>query len=417
MMLASRLLPAASGLLLLASIPASALAAPHAKASPPAEKAAPAATAAPGPTPVVLGGKVALPPDVPPAPVLADATSYVLMDDATGTVIVAKAPHQHHAPASLTKLMTLYLTYQALQSGTLKMDQTVPISTAAWKSRGSRMFIEPGLPATTKQLIAGLMIDSGNDAAVALAEAVAGTQASFVAMMNNAVKLLHLHDTHYTNVNGLPAPNLYTSALDVALLSRAILAKHPEILKVSIQKYYTYNKIKQRNWNPVIFRDKTVDGLKTGLTDASGHCIDATALRDGRRLIAVVMGTPSWKAGTDDIEALLNYGYRFFANRTVVKAGSAIGALDDPLRDPTHLPVGVAKTVVMTLPSGKGITLTNTVTAKSGLKGPIAKGDIVGEVAIEMAGKPIMTVPAVALVPAKPAGLGQRLLYKIKKLW
>jgi D-alanyl-D-alanine carboxypeptidase (penicillin-binding protein 5/6) len=415
MIFASRLFPALSSLLLLAALPLSALAA----APEPKPQPAAAAEAAPasGPAPIVLGGKVTLPPDVPPAPVLADATSYVLMDDATGTVIVAKAPHEHHAPASLTKLMTLYLTYQALQSGSLKMDQTVPISAAAWKSGGSRMFVEPGMPVTTEQLIAGLMIDSGNDAAVALAEAVAGTQPSFVAMMNNAVKLLRLDDTHYANVNGLPAPDLYTSALDVALLSRAILATHPEILKVTVQQSYTYNKIKQRNWNPVIFRDNTVDGLKTGLTDASGHCIDATALRDGRRLIAVVMGTPSWKAGTDDIEALLDYGYRFFANRTIAKAGEPVGTIDDPLRNPTKLPVGVAKTIVVTLPSGSGVTLTKSLDVADGLKGPIAKGDVVAHLAIALDGKPLQTVPAVALIATQPAGLGQRLLYKIKHMW
>jgi serine-type D-Ala-D-Ala carboxypeptidase (penicillin-binding protein 5/6) len=415
MMFASRLFLTLLSLFLLAALPLSALA--GATEEKPQPAAAAEATPAPGPTPVVLGGKVTLPPDVPPAPVLADATSYVLMDDATGTVIVAKAPHEHHAPASLTKLMTLYLTYQALQSGTLKLDQTVPISTAAWKSGGSRMFVEPGMPVTTEQLIAGLMIDSGNDAAVALAEAVAGTQPSFVAMMNNAVKLLHLDDTHYANVNGLPASDLYTSALDVALLSRAILETHPEILKVSVQQYYTYNKIKQRNWNPVIFRDKTVDGLKTGLTDASGHCIDATALRDGRRLIAVVMGTPSWKTGTDDIEALLDYGYRFFANRTVAKAGEPVGTIEDPLRNPTKLPVGVAKTIIVTLPSGSGVTLTKSLDVADGLKGPIAKGDVVAHLAIALDGKPLQTVPAVALIATQPAGLGQRLLYKIKHMW
>ena len=384
----------------------------------PAPTASPAAAPTnPGPAPVVLDGKIALPSDVPPAPVLPDASSYVLMDFATGTVIAAKAPEERLPPASLTKLMTAYLTYQALKAGTLKMDQVVPVSDEAWKTGGSRMFIQPGLPVTTDQLLQGLMVDSGNDAAVALSQAVAGTQASFVTMMNNAAGLLHLSNTHYENVDGLPTPNHYTSALDLARLSRVIIETFPQVLKISGEQYFTYNKIRQPNWNPVIFRDSTVDGLKTGLTNESGHCIDATALRDGRRLIAVVMGGPSWKASADDIEAILDYGYRFFANQTVMTKDDVVGAIDDPLRDPVHVPVGAAKTVVMTLPTSKGMTLSKKLTVLPNLKGNIAKGDVVAQIAIGLNGQTIETVPAVALVAAKPAGLGQRLMYKLKQLW
>ncbi|MDE2166656.1 MAG: D-alanyl-D-alanine carboxypeptidase [Alphaproteobacteria bacterium] len=375
----------------------------------------PALAASAGSAPVVLDGKIPLPTDVPPAPALSDVSSYILLDDATGAVIAAKAPHAHLPPASLTKLMTVYLTYQALKADTVKMDQVVPVSVAAWKAGGSRMFIQPGMPVTMQQLIAGLMVDSGNDAAVALAQAVAGTQASFVTMMNHTAGLLHLADTHYVNVDGLPADDHYTSAFDLARLSRVIIASYPDILKVAAQQYYTYNKIRQPNWNPLVFRDSTVDGLKTGLTDASGHCIDATAVRSGRRLIAVVMGGPSWKASADDIEALLDYGYRFFGNQTVMKAGDVVGAIDDPLRNPTHVPVSVTETVVMTLPASKTLPLKKTMTVLSGLKGKIAKGEVVAHVAIGVNGKTIDTVPAVATIAAKPAGLGQRLMYEIKR--
>ncbi len=382
------------------------------KVSAPVSKTAPAK---PGPAPVVLGGKIPLPADVPPAPALHDISSYVLMDDATGSVIAAKAPHLALPPASLTKLMTAYLTYQAIKAGTLKMDQTVRVSTAAWKVVGSRMFIQPGMPVTTRQLIAGLLVDGGNDAAVALAQAVAGTRSGFISMMNHTAALLHLTDTHYADVDGLPKAGLHTSAQDIATLSRALIREFPSVLKISSEKYFTYNKIRQPNWNPMVFRDSTVDGLQTGLTKEAGHCIDATALRGGRRLIAVVMGGPSWKASSDGVEALLDYGYRFFSDQMVIKAGHAVGAIDDPLRDPTRLPVSAADTVVMTLPARKSLPLSKTVTALPNLKGKIAKGEIVAHIAIGLNGKTIETVPAVALSAAKPAGLGQQLMYKLKQ--
>ena len=408
--------------LLLSATPA--LAAAPAKPAAPASPAPPPASAPPAsatpasvaPVAVVLDGKIPLPADVPPAPELPDVSSYVLMDYATGTVIAAKAPHLRLPPASLTKLMTVYLTYQALKAGSLKLDQDVPVSVTAWKTGGSRMFIQPGVPVTIQQLIAGLMVDSGNDAAIALAQAVAGTQASFVTMMNHTAGLLHLADTHYENVDGLPIDDHYTSAFDLARLSRVIIETFPDVLKIAGEQYFTYNKIRQPNWNPLVFRDSTVDGLKTGLTDESGHCIDATAVRDGRRLIAVVMGGPSWKASGDDVEALLDYGYRFFDNQTVMKAHDVVGAIDDPLRDPTHVPVSAAKTIVMTLPASKNLPLTKTLTMLPNLKGPITKGEVVAHIAIGLDGKTIETVPAVAVVAAKPAWFGQRLMYRLKQL-
>jgi D-alanyl-D-alanine carboxypeptidase (penicillin-binding protein 5/6) len=187
--------------------------------------------------------------------------SYVLMDMQTGTVIAEKGAMLPRAPASLTKLMT---AYQAIADGKLKPDQDVPVSVAAWKAGGSRMFIAPGMTVTVDQLLHGLVIDSGNDSAVALAQAVAGTQDAFVQRMNAAAEKLGLTGTHYSNVSGLPDPGLQTTALDVAKLSRAILLEYPGILQISAQKHYTFNKIRQRSWNPVLFRDPSVDGLKTG---------------------------------------------------------------------------------------------------------------------------------------------------------
>lgn len=384
------------------------------KAAPPA---APPATLVPtGPPPVALDGKVPLPADVPPPPLLPDVASYILVDDATGAVIAAKAPDLKLPPASLTKLMTAYLTYRALKAGTIHLDQAVMVSPAAWKTTGSRMFIEPNQPVTIEQLIAGLMIDSGNDAAVALAEAIGGTQDGFVAMMQGAAAELHLDDTHYTNVDGLPDPDLLTSARDVARLSSALIKEYPQLLEITKQQHYSYNNITQRNWNPVVFRDATVDGLKTGLTAESGHCIDATALRDGRRLIAVVMGGPSWGASSDDIEALLDYGYRFFTDSAVLAAGEVVGKIENPLMTPPQVAVGVKQGSVVVVPASKQSTPTKALELTAGLKPPIAKDEVVGSVAITVSGAKLLSVPAVALAPAEPVGFVQRWLYDLRQM-
>jgi D-alanyl-D-alanine carboxypeptidase (penicillin-binding protein 5/6) len=371
----------------------------------------------PGSEPVVLGGKVPLPSDVPRPPVLPDVPSYILVDDATGTVIAAKAPDLRLPPASLTKLMTAYLTYRAVKAGTIHLDQAVAVSETAWKTTGSRMFIEPNQPVTVEQLIAGLMIDSGNDAAVALAQAIAGTQASFVTMMQSTGDELHLDDTHYTNVNGLPDPDLLTSARDVARLSQALIQEYPQLLDVTKQQHYTYDKITQRNWNPVVFRDPTVDGLKTGLTAESGHCIDATALSDGRRLIAVVMGGPSRGASSDDIEALLDYGFRFFTDQVVVAAGEVVGSIKNPLMNPSEVAIGTDKPyVVVVLPASKQSVPTKALELTARLKPPIAKGEVLGTVAISLSGTTLVSAPAVALSAATPVGLVQRWLYDVRQL-
>ena len=231
-----------------------------------------AAPSGPPPTPDSPTGDK----NTPEPPVLADMTAYVLMDAKTGAVLAEAAPNMQLAPASLTKLMTAHIVFQALHDGSLKLDQNVTITPEAWHAGGSRMFLSPNTQVTVDQLLHGLIINSGNDAAVALAEQVAGTQDAFVQIMNKDAATLGLTNTNYTNVDGLPDPALHTSAMDVALLSRAILQDEPEILNISKMQSYTYDNITQQSWNPVLFRDPTVDGLKTGLTDESGHCIDVT---------------------------------------------------------------------------------------------------------------------------------------------
>ena len=339
----------------------------------------------------------------PAPPALPGFTAYVLMDATTGTILAEAAPHLPLPPASLTKLMVVHIVYQALHHGSLKPDQTVPVSPEAWKAPGSRMFLDPTSVVTVDQLLHGLIIDSGNDAAVALAEQVAGSQDAFVQMMNQQAASIGLTDTHYVNVTGLPDPALRTSAMDVARLTRVILQDEPEVLQISRQQSYTYDNITQASWNPVLQHDPTVDGLKTGLTQESGHCIDATATRNGMRLIAVVMGGPTWHAATAAIESLLDYGERFFADVPVTTAGQQIGTLTSPLLADGSVAVGAGETTVLTLPADEAKQISRNIAYTTPVGGGVRRGQVLGMITFSVQGRTVATIPAIALADELPA--------------
>ena len=352
----------------------------------------------------------------PAPPVLPDITAYVLMDAQTGAVLAEAAPHLEIPPASLTKLMTAHLVYQAIHHGSLKMDQTVPVSVNAWHQQGSTMFIDPNSIVSVDQLLHGLIIDSGNDAAVALAEQVAGSTDAFVQMMNATAVKLGLTDTNYTNVTGLPDPNLHTSAMDIAVLSRAILQDEPEILQISVQKSYKYNNITQRSWNPVLFKDPTVDGLKTGLTRESGHCIDATARRGSMRMIAVVTGGPTWAISTDAVESLLDYGQNFFTEARIASAGQQVDLVKSEALNSGEVPVGVAKDIVVTLPIDAKKSITHTITITTPLTQGVIKGEVLGSITYSAKGKNLAVAPIVALADSPPTSFTTKLSRKIRSL-
>jgi D-alanyl-D-alanine carboxypeptidase (penicillin-binding protein 5/6) len=373
------------------------------------------ATAAPtGPAPVP--DSPAGDAKTPTPPTLPGMTSYILIDAATGAVLAEAAPDLQVAPASLTKLMTAHLTYQALHGGSLKPDQTVPVSVAAWHAGGSRMFIDPTSVVTVDQLLHGLIIDSGNDAAVALAEQIAGSQDAFVQLMNKQAASFGLSNTNYTNVTGLPDPALRTTARDVATLTRDILAAEPAILDISKLPSYTYNNITQPSWNPVLAHDPTVDGLKTGLTKESGHCIDATAVRNGDRLIAVVMGGPTWHASTAAIESLLNYGEKFFTDAHVATAGTTIDTLKSNALDSGSVAVGPGRTVMLTLPMDAAGRVTTAIAYTADPSNGVTKGETLGTASFSLDGKVLATVPVVALADSPPASFMTRLNRKLQKL-
>nr|WP_295746144.1 D-alanyl-D-alanine carboxypeptidase family protein [uncultured Acidocella sp.] len=373
------------------------------------------ATAAPSGPPPTPDSPIA-DKNTPQPPALPDMTSYVLMDAKTGAIIAEAAPHLQVPPASLTKLMTAHLVYQALHHGSLKLDQTVPVSVDAWHQQGSTMFIQPSSVVNVDQLLHGLIIVSGNDAATALAEQVAGSTGAFVQMMNDMARKLDMTDTNYTNPTGLPDPALRTSSMDVAKLSRAILQDEPEILDISKEQSYTYGGITQRSWNPVLFKDPTVDGLKTGLTREAGHCIDATAKRGDMRFIAVVTGGPTWGESTAAVESLLDYGQRFFTDMQIATANQPIDTLKSEALNSGQVAVGTAQDIVLTVPVDAQKAITHSITYTADLTPGVKKGETLGSVTYSANGKALASVPVIALADSPPASFITKLKNKIRKM-
>ena len=260
---------------------------------------------------------------VPPPPQL-NARSFILIDGDSGRVLAALDPDSRQEPASLTKLMTAYAVFHALQEGRIKLTDMVTISENAWKQEGSRMFVEVGKQVSVENLIQGMIVQSGNDATVALAEFVGGTEPTFVQMMNNYAKQLGMTGSHFTNSAGMPDPEHYITARDAATLADAVISEYPEYYKWYSQREFTWNGITQQNRNGLLWRDPTVDGVKTGHTESAGYCLIASSKRDGMRLVSVVLGTDSMKAREDASAALLNYGYNFFETKRVYSAGQPL---------------------------------------------------------------------------------------------
>ncbi len=286
------------------------IAAPCTAASPAPGSPAPAAALSPAPAT----------PHIPTAPQV-DARSYILVDYRTDKTLAAKDAEARMEPASLTKLMTAYIVFQELAAGKLKLDQPVTVSEHAWRSEGSRTFIELGKPVSVQDLILGMIVQSGNDATIALAERIAGTEETFAQLMNAEAARLGMTGTHFENSSGLPSPQHYTTARDMSLLAIAMIRDFPQYYKYYSIREFEHNGIKQQNRNGLLEKDPTVDGLKTGHTDSAGFCLVTSALRDGMRLVSVVLGSTSMKARENASAALLNYGFTFYDTRLLVKAG------------------------------------------------------------------------------------------------
>lgn len=354
-------------------------------------------------------------PDVPvPPPPEFESTSWVLMDYGTGRVLASKNPNQRVEPASITKIMTDYVVSAEVAAGKVHMDDEVYISENAWRkggagTDGSTSFLKVRSKVPLKDLMYGLIIQSGNDAAIALAEHVAGSEAGFATLMNAYAKRLGMKNTHYVNVSGYPVEGHYSSALDTAILSRALIRDFPADYKISSIKKFTWNGITQYNRNNLLWRDPSVDGIKTGHTKAAGYCLAASALRDGQRLIAVVMGTPSAKARVDDAQALLNYGFRFFESHKLFDAGQALANPRLWKGGEDQLPVGLDKALNLTVKRGSYDKLKASINLPSTLIAPFKKGQKVGTLTISLDGETLVTRPVVALADAPEGGFFSRL--------
>lgn len=354
---------------------------------------------------------------VPPPPTL-NAASYILVDYDTGQVLAAQNPDEQRAMASLTKLTTAYIVFAALRDGQLTLDTPVNISKAAWRTGGSRMFVDPGTQIPVIDLLKGLIVDSGNDAAVALAQRVGGTRAGFVALMNEYAQRLGLHSTHYADVNGLPVPDHHTTARDLATLTADIIRDFPQYYPIFKIKQFTWDHITQTNRVSLLFTDPSVDGLKTGYTKAAGYCMIVSAKRNGMRLISVVLGAPSWNGRVKDSEALLNYGFSFYKTQAVATARAVVARPRVFKSAAGSAAVGAASTVYLTQPAGRDAQLSSSIHWHHWpLVAPIAAGTVVAtETVTNGAGKVVEQIPLVTLEAVPEGGFLTRIADDMR-LW
>ena len=331
------------------------------------------------------------------APPIIGAKSYLIIDNTTGRELATLNADMQLAPASLTKIMTTYVVFGALQRGNISLDDEVTVSELAWRTPGSRMFIEVGSQVTVQDLLLGMIVQSGNDASVALAEHVAGTESIFAEMMNQYAARLGMHASHFRNSTGLPAEGHVSSARDLATVARAIITEFPEFYQWHAVREFTYNDIKQSNRNSLLWRDDSVDGLKTGHTDAAGYCLVASAERDNMRLISVVLGTSSNKTRTDGSQALLNYGFRFFETRLLFKAGEEISTTRIWKSANEYSRLGVLEDLYITVRRGSYDKLESTLDIPAILLAPVSAGQPIAELRISLDDEQLVTAPLRAL--------------------
>jgi D-alanyl-D-alanine carboxypeptidase (penicillin-binding protein 5/6) len=351
----------------------------------------------------------------PTAPAV-DARAYILADYRTDKVLAAQEPDARMEPASLTKLMTAYIVFEQLATGKLKLDEPVMVSEHAWRSEGSRTFIELGKPVSVQLLILGMIVQSGNDATIALAERVGGTEETFVQLMNTYAKRLGMVGTHFENSSGLPAPNHYTTARDMSLLAIAMIRDFPQYYKWYSVREFEHNGIKQQNRNGLLERDPTVDGLKTGHTDSAGYCLVTSALRDGMRLVSVVLGSTSMKGRENASAALLNYGYTFYETKLVVKGATTLATAPVWKAAATPVDVSIRDDVYVTVPRGEGNDVKTALELKPRLIAPLARDAIIGQLRVIDGNQTLATLPLHPSTSVAAGGWWRRMIDTVR-LW
>jgi D-alanyl-D-alanine carboxypeptidase (penicillin-binding protein 5/6) len=352
---------------------------------------------------------------VPAAPQLG-AKSYLLVDFNSQRILVEHNADMRVEPASITKLMTAYVVFSELDQANITLEETVSISERAWRTGGSRMFIDPSMQVSVEDLIRGMVIQSGNDASVALAEHVAGSEEAFASLMNHYAELLGLTGTHFMNATGLPDPDHYTTARDIALLSAATVRDFPDYYPWYAEKEFTFNKIRQHNRNTLLWRDPAIDGLKTGHTEAAGYCLAASAKRDGMRLVSAVMGSASESSRASESQTLLNYGFRFYETVQLYEAAKELASgrvwkgLDE------EVTLGLSEPLFVTIPRGRYDDLEAQVEIEPQLSAPLEAGQIVGSINVQLGDELIASRDLVTLSAVAEAGFFGR-SWDGMKLW
>jgi D-alanyl-D-alanine carboxypeptidase (penicillin-binding protein 5/6) len=353
---------------------------------------------------------------IQPNPPAVDAKAYILVDAASGEVLAQRDAEERLPPASLTKLMTCYVLFNALKAGTLKLTDSVTISEHAWRAEGSRTFVQVGSQVPAEVLIKGMIVQSGNDATIALAERVGGTESAFVQLMNSYAQRLGMNNTHFDNSTGLPSPTHYTTAHDLSLLARALVRDFPNYYSWFSIREFVWNNIHQDNRNGLLGRDPSVDGMKTGHTDGAGYCLVTSAKRDNMRLIAVVLDSPSIKAREEASAELINYGYTNYQVINVERAGTTIlkprvyKAVDD------YYGVGPNADVSIVIPRAQASSIETNASVKRPLLAPLSTNVAVGELQIVVGGKPMKSVPLYPLANVPEGGFWSRLSDSMR-LW
>jgi D-alanyl-D-alanine carboxypeptidase (penicillin-binding protein 5/6) len=336
------------------------------------------------------------------------ARAWLLVDLTSGQTIASRNPGERIEPASLTKLMTAYLAFSALKAKSLAPDQSVAVSLRAWRSGGSRMFIEPQKPVTVQELLRGVVVQSGNDASIALAEAIAGSEAAFSERMNLEAARLGLKDTHFVNSTGLPVPGHYSTTNDLALLAAALIRDHPDYYKLYSEREFRYNEINQQNRNRLLWLDPNIDGMKTGYTESAGYCLIASAKRGGRRLLSVVVGAASDRLRAQESQKLLNFGFQSYEALSLFQKDETIRKLQVWKGAKHEMRAGVAADVYVTVPRGSADQLRAELVSRQPLFAPLARGQSVATLRLLHEERLIGEYPVVALDTVPVAGFFAR---------
>jgi serine-type D-Ala-D-Ala carboxypeptidase (penicillin-binding protein 5/6) len=352
-----------------------------------------------------------------PSPPDVQAGAYILVDFASGQILAARNADTRMQPASLTKLMACYVVFHALKTGALKLEEPVTISEHAWRAEGSRTFLQVGTQVPAEVLIEGMIVQSGNDATIALAERIGGTEQAFVQLMNAYARQLGMTGTHFDDSTGLPSPTHYTTAHDLSLLGSALLRDYPQYYKWFSVRAFVWNNIRQENRNGLLGRDPTIDGMKTGHTDEAGYCLVSSAKRGNMRLVAVVLGSPSIKAREDASAALINYGFTFYETIAIERGGATVLRPRVYKASDRYYPVGPARDVNIVIPRDQAGSIQTTALVDPQLMAPLTTTTPVGQLQIVVGGRPVQSVPLYPIANVPQGGLWSRLADGVRLWW